>query len=70
MSKVNIEKDSVIISKEIWEWAKSNPAFTELIEILEDLEDLKKAKKEKGQPISVSDVVERYEKLHNTKLEL
>jgi hypothetical protein len=44
MSKVNTEKDSVIISKEIWEWAKSNPAFTELIEILEDLEDLKKAK--------------------------
>ena len=60
----------VVISKEIWEWAKANPSFTELIEILEDLEDLKKAKKEKGEPIAISDVIERYEKSHKIKLDV
>jgi hypothetical protein len=60
--------DSVVISKEVWEWAKSNPAFAELIEMLEDLEDLRKAKSEKGKPLSISDVIAQYEKTHHTKL--
>jgi hypothetical protein len=70
MSKVEASKNAVIISRDIWEWAKSNPAFSELIEILEDLNDLKKAKKEKGKPMLLSDVIERYEKSHHTKLDV
>lgn len=60
--------DNIIISKEIWEWAKTHPAFAELIEILEDLEDLRKAKLERGKPLSISDVIAQYENLHDTKL--
>lgn len=68
MSRHQALNDKIAISKEIWDWAKTNPAFSELIEILEDLEDLRQAKKESGQPISIADVIARYEKLHNLKL--
>jgi hypothetical protein len=60
--------NSIVISKEIWEWAKSNPAFAELIEILEDLEDLRKGKSERGKALSISDVIAQYESTHHTKL--
>jgi hypothetical protein len=63
-------KDSVVISRDIWEWAKLNPAFSELIEILEDLEDFRKAKLERGKQISISDVIAKYEKSHRTKLDV
>ena len=69
MSKPKVG-DAVVISKDIWEWARSNPAFSELIEILEDLNDLRQAKKEKGEPIHISDVIERYEKMHKIKLDV
>ncbi len=62
--------DLVVISREIWEWAKASPAFAELIEVLEDLEDMRQAKKEKGGLARISDVIERYEKLHKVKLDL
>jgi hypothetical protein len=68
MAEHKTSSNSVIISKEIWEWAKSNPAFAELIEILEDLEDLRKAKSERGKPLSISDVIAQYESIHRTKL--
>lgn len=68
MGERKTASDGIVISKEIWEWAKSNPAFAELIEILEDLEDLRKAKTEKGKPLSISDVIAKYESVHRTKL--
>ena len=38
------------ISREVWEWARANPRYENLMEELEDLEDLRreKAKAEKG----------------------
>ena len=70
MSNPKSVKDTVVISKEIWEWARKNPAFSELIEMLEDLEDLKRAKSEKGHSVLISDVIEQYEKSHGTKLDV
>lgn len=70
MAETKSVKDSVVISRDIWEWAKLNPAFSELIEILEDLEDFKKAKLEKGKPVTISDVIAKYEKSHRIKLDV
>lgn len=52
------------ISREVWEWAKANPRFEDLMEELEDLEDLRreKAKKEKGIPFV--QVLKEYELAH------
>jgi len=57
------------ISREVWDWAKANPKFEDLIEELEDLEDLRreKAKKEKGIPFS--QVLKEYEVLHHIRFE-
>ncbi|MBE0432604.1 hypothetical protein IBX73_03955 [candidate division WOR-3 bacterium] len=68
MAESKTASNNIVISKEIWEWAKTHPAFAELIEILEDLEDLRKAKSERGKPLSISDVIARYERVHGTKL--
>lgn len=49
------------ISREVWEWAKANPRYEDLVEELEDLEDLRRerAKKEKGTPFV--EVLKEYE---------
>ena len=56
------------ISREVWEWAKANPRFEDLMEELEDLEDLRreKAKKEKGLPFA--QVLKEYERTHQISL--
>jgi hypothetical protein len=53
----------------VWEWAKANPRFVDLMEELEDLEDLRreKAKKEKGLPFA--QVLREYELTHQISLE-
>jgi hypothetical protein len=48
-TKGKVKKETVGISREVWEWARANPRYESLMEELEDLEDLRrdKAKKEK-----------------------
>lgn len=62
------KKTGIGISREVWEWAKANPRFENLMEELEDLEDLRreKAKKEKGMPFS--QVLKEYELAHHVSL--
>jgi hypothetical protein len=68
MAKARVKDDVVIISKETWEWARTNSQYQALLEELEDLEDLRreKAKAEKG--ISFEEVVKDYERLHRVRL--
>ena len=68
MAKAKAKDGVVVISKEIWEWAKANPRYERLLEELEDLEDLRreKAKREKGVPFE--EVVNEYERLHGVRL--
>ena len=56
------------ISREVWEWARANPRYENLMEELEDLEDLRreKAKAEKGVPFA--EVLKEYELIHGTHL--
>ena len=60
-------KARVGISREVWEWAKSNPRYERLMEELEDLEDLRreKAKKEKGTPLE--EVLREYKLIHHAQ---
>lgn len=44
MSRNVKEKEVITISKILWEEAKKNSAFTELLEDLEDAQDILKAK--------------------------
>jgi hypothetical protein len=68
MGKAKIKDEVVVISREAWEWAKTNPQYEGLMEELEDLEDLRreKAKGEKGIPFE--EVVKEYERLHRVRL--
>jgi hypothetical protein len=63
------KKETVGISREVWEWARTNPRYESLMEELEDLEDLRreKAKKEKGIPLG--DVLREYEMIHGVQLD-
>lgn len=63
------KKAGIGISREVWEWAKANPRFEDLMEELEDLEDLRreKAKKEKGIPFV--QVLKEYELTHHVTLD-
>ena len=56
------------ISREVWEWARANPRYENLMEELEDLEDLRreKAKAEKGVPFT--EVLKEYELMHRVHL--
>lgn len=62
------KKSGIGISQEVWEWAKANPRFEDLMEELEDLEDLRreKSKKEKGLPFA--QVLKEYELTHQISL--
>jgi len=68
MAKAKAKDGVVVISKETWEWARSNPRYESLLEELEDLEDFRreKAKREKGVPFE--DVVKEFERLHRVRL--
>ena len=65
----NVKKETVDISREVWEWARTNPRYESLMEELEDLEDLRreKAKKEKGIPLG--EVLKEYEMIHHVQLD-
>ena len=62
------KQSGIGISREVWEWAKANPRFEDLMEELEDLEDLRreKSKKEKGLPFA--QVLKEYELTHQISL--
>jgi hypothetical protein len=64
-----VQKGIVDISREVWEWARTNPRYESLLEELEDLEDLRRerAKKEKG--VRFAEVLKEYEAAHNVRLE-
>ena len=68
-AKAKVKRATVGISREVWDWAKSNPRYEGLMEELEDLEDLRreKAKREKG--ISFSEVRKEYELTHHIQLD-
>jgi hypothetical protein len=68
-TKDKIKKETVDISREVWEWARANPRYESLMEELEDLEDLRreKAKKEKGIPLG--EVLKEYEIIHQVQLD-
>lgn len=62
------KKAAIGISREVWEWARANPRYEDLMDELEDLEDLRreKAKSEKG--VHFADVLKEYELLHRVRL--
>jgi Zn-dependent M32 family carboxypeptidase len=68
-TKGKVKKETVGISREVWEWARANPRYESLMEELEDLEDLRreKAKKEKGTPLE--EVLKEYETTHHVQLD-
>lgn len=63
------KKAAIGISREVWEWAKANPRYEDLMDELEDLEDLRreKAKEEKG--VHFAEVLREYERLHRGHLQ-
>jgi Zn-dependent M32 family carboxypeptidase len=63
-----VKNSGIGISREVWEWAKANSRFEDLMEELEDLEDLRreKAKKEKGLPFA--QILKEYELTHQNSL--
>jgi len=63
------KKSGVGISREVWDWAKANPRFEDLIEELEDLEDLRreKIKNERGTPFA--QVLKEYELAQRVRLD-
>lgn len=68
-TKGKLRKETVGISREVWEWARTNPRYESLLEELEDLEDLRreKAKKEKGIPLG--EVLREYAMIHHVQLD-
>ncbi len=42
------KKTTIGISREVWEWAKANPRYEDLMDELEDLEDLRREKAKGG----------------------
>ncbi len=63
-------KDSIIISKKTWKWAKARPEYTHLIEDLEDLEAIQQAKNEsnENETVPFEKVIVEYEKAHKVKI--
>lgn len=62
------KKAAIGISREVWEWARANPRYEQLLDELADLEDLRreKAKEEKG--VHFAEVLREYELLHRARL--
>ena len=67
--RAKAKSSGVGISREVWDWAKANPRFEDLIEELEDLEDLRREKAKKEKSIPFSQVLKEYEILHQIRLE-
>ena len=63
------KKAGIGISREVWQWAKANPRFEELMEELEDLEDLRREKTKKGKSIPFAQVLKEYELTHQVSLD-
>lgn len=68
MTKALKVGQSVTISKETWDWAKSKPEYSSLIEDIEDLEAIRMAKEESKDRVPFDDVIAEYEKTHNVKI--
>lgn len=56
------------ISREVWEWAKANPRYEDLMDELEDLEDLRREKAKGGKGVHFAEVLSEYERLHRGQL--
>jgi hypothetical protein len=61
-----VQKGIVDISREVWEWARTNPRSESLLEELEDLEDLRR---ERAKGVRFAEVLKEYEAAHNVRLE-
>ena len=68
MSKTTAAEGNVLISRWTWDWARSKPEYTRLIEDIEDIEAIRMAKKESKETVSLDDVIVGYEKTHKVKL--
>jgi hypothetical protein len=67
MAKTATAGSTVSISKGTWEWAKSKPEYSRLIEDIEDLEAIRKAKEESKETVPFEAVIAEYEKTHKLK---
>ena len=67
--KGKAKKEDVGISREVWEWARTNPRYESLMEELEDLEDLRREKVKKEKGISLGEVLREYEMIHRVQLD-
>lgn len=70
MAKTANAEDTVSISTKTWEWAKSRPEYSRLIEDLEDLEAIQKAKEESKETVPFEAVIAEYEKMHKVKIKV
>ena len=68
-TKGKAKKEGVGISREVWEWARTNPRYESLMEELEDLEDLRREKVKKEKGISLGEVLREYEMIHRVQLD-
>ncbi len=68
-TKGKVRKETVGISREVWEWARTNPRYESLMEELEDLEDLRREKVKKEKGISLGEVLREYEMIHRVQLD-
>lgn len=68
MAKAKANAEMVVISKETWEWAKTNPQYESLLQELEDLEDIRREKAKGEEAVPFEEVVKEYERLHRIRL--
>ena len=68
MAKTATDGSAISISKGTWEWAKTKPEYSRLIEDLEDLEAIRKEKEESKETVPFEAVIAEYEKTHKAKL--
>jgi hypothetical protein len=64
---LEINKDTVIISRKKWDELKKNDYYREIIEVLEDSEELEKAKKETTSFVRLKDYIKEREKKEQVK---
>lgn len=62
-------KKAVIgISGDVWEWAKANPRYENLMDELEDFEGLRREKVKGEKGVHFAEVLREYELLHRAHL--